>query len=227
MAKDIRVKYVEDGGYGPAIRSAFRTGLQRSDRSVTVEHDLDFYDVLAELESGNLADVYIFDNEITGEYDQIGAEIAMRVYDKAHELNKDVLVITLLCSNTSEVRKQYGTGLFDRGVPILQKNFHASTCGFYVAACIEAESTIPFDKWVRREGINLKSGSEGVGGDIQVIEGRMLSTAEDNSGSFYLSPRAFIDKFGIRKLLDSKAQRYFDELYPPLMSGRAETMLVS
>lgn len=97
MAKQKHVVYIEDSAdWREMIGSAFEKGLANKDTKVEPRGDFD--ELHKELKSGKLADVYILDNEIVGE-DKEGSEMAQAIKDRASELGRDVLVITLLCSS--------------------------------------------------------------------------------------------------------------------------------
>lgn len=152
-----RIVHCEDGSWGPRLHDMFENGF--GDK---VEFELrpNFSKLKEEIASGKLGEAYILDNEIT-EDDQVqGGKMAQLIYDKAQELGRDVIIISLLCSNPEGVRKKYGDELDTRGIPILNKTFQALFAAFYIGRCL-TKGKIGFSQWLTEEGLVLPINDEG------------------------------------------------------------------
>ncbi|MEA3355509.1 MAG: hypothetical protein U9Q63_03440, partial [Patescibacteria group bacterium] len=180
------IVYIEDGDWRHTLTPAFNNGFGDN---VEVDDRGNFQQLFQELEKGDLATAYILDNEIVGE-DKYGAEIAQIIHQKAKELGKQVLVITMLCSAPKQVKKKYGASLAEKDIPILNKHAHAALCGFYIGQCLQ-EGVMTFDSWLMKEGITLlESNAE----TQSVQSGIMLEMEMGEAGGFYLKPRSFISE---------------------------------
>lgn len=182
-----RVVYIEDGPWREVLAPAFKNGLARED--VEVENRGNFDKLRQEIGLGDLANVYILDNEITGDREE-GAQIAQKIHDRAKELGKEVLIITMLCSNPKGVRDTYGDELDKRGIPVLHKNAHAALCGFYVGRCL-GKGKVSLEDWLTQEGVNLPEFNT----RIQMVSGEICGSVEKSaSGGFYISLRDFVTR---------------------------------
>lgn len=172
----------------------------------------DFTELKADLKTGNLADVYILDNEIAGEGEE-GAQMALEIHKRAFELSKEVLIITILCSAADKVRELYGDKLDAKGIPICFKLTDAAIIGFYIGRCLEEGKTVDFQQWLTSEGITMpKNKSEAR--EVQNMVTTQIEIAE--SGGFYLKPREFIraNREGVIKYISPESIRELDRQFP-------------
>lgn len=211
-----KIVYIEDGDWRQTLSPAFRNGFGED---VVVDDREDFQELFKELEKGDLASVYILDNEIVGE-DKQGAEMAQIIYKRANDLGREVLVITMLCSAPKRVREKYGEGLASKGIPILDKNAHAAICGFYIGSCLQKGKKIAFDDWLTKEGIALPESRQETQ-DVQTAI--MLEMELGEAGGFYLNPRDFITRNleGITQYMRPESKREIKNIFP--ISNGVET----
>lgn len=205
-----RIEYIEDGSWRDILEPVFKKGLERE--SIIVNAREDFTQLKQDLELGNLADVYILDNEIAGDHDR-GAEMALKIHEKATEMDKEVLVITLLCSAPDKVKETHGGSLNEKGIPILSKLTDAGICGFFVGRCIREDKNLDFNAWIKSEGIQMPQNTPEGRGVQNAITIRMEKV---EPGGFYLKPREFIEKYreGITRSMDSATIREMDRIFP-------------
>lgn len=206
-----RIEYIEDGHWRQTLEPAFTNGFAGEGVSVVARED--FTELKADLKTGNLADVYILDNEITGK-DEEGAEMALEICKRATELDRDVLVITMLCSNPDTVRKVYGDELDENGIPICCKLTDAAIIGFYIGRCLKEGTTIDFQEWLTSEGITMPENTK----KTRDVQSEITSTLEYGAepGGFYLRPREFIgqNREGITRFMRPESIRELDRLFP-------------
>ena len=200
-----RVVYIEDNeGQRKINGDAFVKGL--ADESVRVEVRENFLELEQELigDAGKeLADVYIMDNEILAQRGGgLGTEMAEKILLEAEKREKDVLVITLLCSNPKEAKRCLtkktlpdGTNLSDV-VPCLDKQTEAAFCGFYVATILRDGKLLldgnlcTFDAWLREKGLTHVIDQElSVRDGINIELSRGIAGKAVPEGGFYREPK--------------------------------------
>lgn len=208
---------------------AFKVGLTKDDTEVEIREDFEL--LLEEISTGNLADVYILDNEIAGADDE-GAVMAQKIHDRAKELGKNVLVITLLCSNPEGVYKEYGEGLKSRSIPVLHKRFQAAICGFYVGKVLRDGQSLLFEEWLKTEGITLPDTSSGRNDQTvrDVSDNILLAIFDSNpprgifpeAGAFFEPPRDFITRCEqkITQFMKPNAKELLRETFNLQLSGQ-------
>lgn len=154
---ELNIVHVDDSGNVLSLMKEFiENGFKSKDRVVSLRQEKNFKGVEQDIATGNLAHVYILDNEITGG-DKEGAEIAQEIYDKAETEGRKVIVINLLSSNPEGVMDLYGEELRNRDIPVLNKITEAHLCFFYIGDClnrlIKGENKLPFEGWLKENGI--------------------------------------------------------------------------
>lgn len=211
-----RIVYVEDGEFRYAFGAALKNGFKQD--GVEVDPRTDFQQLKQELKEGDLADVYILDNEIAGEEEgKEGGQMAQAIFDRAKELGRDVLIITMLCSNPDGVREQYGQELDIREIPVLHKNIHASLCAFFIGRCL-TRGKIGFQDWLKEEGVVLPEYDEATKG----IDGKIYTQVESSKpGSFFQPLREFasMHRKEILKWASPQEEMALDSMLPTI-SGR-------
>ncbi len=174
-----------------------------------------------ELDSGELANAYILDNEIGYDY---GGELASQIIDRARELGQDIIVVTLLCSSIPQAEREYGQDLRERNIPILDKLLYGALCGFYVARCLK-EGQVAFTDYI--EEIGAKT-FESVASYLyrytertSIADRLMMAVSYGEEGAFFKSFENFLmmNREAMLKKLEGGARRLFDELFPRKVSG--------
>lgn len=185
---------------------------------VQFESRKDFGLVKRELYDGTLADVYILDNEVYGEY---GGEYALRIHDKATELGRSVIVVTLLCSSIEAAKREYGSKLDARQIPILDKLQHAPPCGFWVASCLDNGQFVSWEEYLRKEGITLEAPFFRYSDSTDVQEGMLGMIRDGKPGAFYQHPIEWVtqNREGITQFMSPGAIRLLDKRFPSPLSG--------
>lgn len=185
----MRIVHVDDDVRGKKVAdNFFRRGLQADDTKFETYEDWEQVD--KDITSGDLAYVYILDNDIP--YDRAGGSVAQQIHDKAQELqlsgqlDHPVLVITLLCSNPDKVREIFGDGLQKRSIPVLSRVTDVFLCGFYIGNAIEKyrkkmEKEIPtFDQWLQETDIGLLRDRKN-SDSVTSINGKAMAETEEGS----------------------------------------------
>lgn len=170
-----------------------------------------------ELETGELAHAYILDNEIGLDY---GGKLASKIIDRARELGREVIVVTLLCSSIDEAERDFGDDLRERNIPILDKQLYGALCGFYIARCLK-EGQVVFTDYLNEirsktfESIPnyLYRPSE----KSSIADGLMIEVSYGEQGAFFKSLEDFLmmHREGIMKELGANSRRLFEEMFPP------------
>lgn len=153
-----RIVWIEDEeGWRDALTDTFQRGFKRE--GVSFEARADFKQLRKELEGmeTDLAGAYILDNEIAGEFD-CGAQMALRIRKRAIELEKDVLIVTMLCSNPGWVINHYGDAFGERGIPVFDKISDSMICGFYIGRCLRSGENMSLRDWIEEQGLVLPKG---------------------------------------------------------------------
>jgi len=151
--------------------------------------------------------------------------MAQRIHDKAAELGKEVLVITMLCSNPSEVRRIYGQELDTRQIPILHKNTDPALLCLYLGKCIKDGVSMKYDEWLQSEGIIIDDKESARNyRPYSDIATAMYLCAENtkNRLCYYLSPRDFITNHRdeIVGHLKQETHAMLDRMFPPRETDR-------
>ncbi|MBM3254537.1 MAG: hypothetical protein FJZ16_09810 [Candidatus Omnitrophica bacterium] len=205
-----RVEFIEDGDWRATYSPALTNGLAKD--GVVVNARENFAELRRALATGELADVYILDNEIVGE-DKEGAQMALAIRQRACEMRREVLVITLLCSAPIEVRKTYGGSLDKNGIPICSKLTDAAIVGFYIARCIDTGKVLSLKEWLTAEGISMPENTR----EARDVQTKLVVRAEmEEAGGFYLGPREFIARYKerITRFMEPGSIRELDRLFP-------------
>ncbi len=214
----MKIVYVEDGDFRYSFAPSLLNGLKQDGVEIAIRETLD--ESIEELEQGNLADVYILDNEILPG-DMTGAEFALKIKEKARALGKEVLVISLLCSNPDEVRKEFGPQFTEYGIPVLSKNYHAAFCAFFVGACIREGKALQFEQWLQREEFSLPE-------PPSRLSDKFMVHVEMNpiAGGYYLQPKEYLDqnRERIERGMHPEALRELNRLFPRDPSRGIERM---
>lgn len=209
--KKKKVVYIEDS---PSQRKVIGDFLTDSLANNLVEVDVrkDLKDIRKEIDSGDLPDVLISDDwiETSGEGVGRGVEIAEEILRKAQEIGKDILVVTLLCSNPEEARKYFKERKLDDGtvlsdiVSSLDKVTEAGLCGLFVANVLKKGKRLPdgslrtFENWLQKEGITRISEREhelniSINSHLVVGAGKSPVESDAFEGEFYQSSRTVIE----------------------------------
>lgn len=85
--------------------------------------------------------------------------MAVKIHERATELRKNVLVITMLCSNPQWVVNHYGLDFEKIGIPVFDKVSHPMICGFYIGRCIREGVNVSLHDWVQEQGMVLPRNS--------------------------------------------------------------------
>lgn len=212
----IRIVHIEDGFARKAFEPVFANGFARP--NTLFESRPDFSVLRNELTTGNLASVYILDNEIVGDSEgKQGGEFATEIIRRSMELQRPTLVATLLCSNPLGVRQMYGAELDECKIPTFSKSSQAPICGFWTARCIDEDRIIPIDEYLALEGINLPS-EELTAWSVQK---EVMDTIKNASpGSFYFHPREFVyaHEQELSTWLKPEERQELQRIFPPLIS---------
>lgn len=221
-----RIVWVEDSkDMRSTLGGMFKKGFTKE--GVKYEERPNFDSTMREVATGDLADVYIFDNEVLGgESDIYGAEVAKQVVDSAKKLGKEVIVVTLLCSNPEDVQRVHGDELKKRGVPALQKNSDAPLLGFWIGACIQAGKNISLEDWLRETSTVLIN-EDYLEQRKMVVQSALAVNIMDGKdlGDFFKPPRDYIDSH----MNDLKPYLVYpgsfelmNKIFPPVSRGRIE-----
>ncbi|MDO8610666.1 MAG: hypothetical protein Q7R95_09040 [bacterium] len=221
-----RIVWVEDSAdVRFSLGRMFQNGFKRD--GVEYEERPDLNVTKDEIKSGNLADVYILDNEITGASDIEGAQIAQEIYDAANRLGRKVIVVTLLCSNPKTVHKLYGDELDKRQIPVLQKLSDAPLIGFWIGACIAQDKYMSLNDWLKESSTQLLD-DEHIIEQRKAVQNAISVSIMDGKdmGVFYQPPRDYIDGHmnDIKPFLNySNSFEIMNRIFPPVNRKKIET----
>lgn len=204
---NLRIVHVDDSeNILKLMKEVLEWGFKSEKGTVELRQDKNFDRVEEDIKNGNLADVYILDNEITERRDLEGAEIAQRIHGRA---GKPVVIISLLSSNPDGVVKKYGKELNFRSIPTLSKVTEAHLCFFYVGDCLrrlaDEERKLTFEEWLEEQRIERKKESE-LGAEetlsLKAIQDRMLAyVSMGGEGAFWVSLDKFLKEHKAKKLI--------------------------
>lgn len=209
MQTDFKIVHIDDDiSHLERLGAIFRKGFDNE--HITFEQRPDFDEVQRELVSGDLADVYILDNDIEGHATRGGA-IATQIHDRAEAAGKEVIIVTLLSSNPEGVRREYGNALNERGIVALNKIKDSAIVGFYVGNALEPLINRPagtegrikvptFSEWSSHEGVTVSQGGLIPAMDVDYHIGRVIRMGE--GGDFFRRPSAFLAEH--RAVLEGK-----------------------
>ena len=220
MASDSRpqrIVYIEDGPWRATIGPAFKKGLAAE--GVSYEERADFDQLKEELRGGDLAEVYILDNEITGDTSQ-GAKLACQIKQRAQELGREVTIISLLCSNPDAVKEIYGSELSVLDIPVGYKLTEAPQVGFYAAACLKAGRQLNYQGWLREAGL-IRPGSSV---NEVVVQNGIMAQMEFVEGGFYSDPCGFVQTHlkQITEDMTPVTKRELERLFPVSVGKEAK-----
>lgn len=199
MQTDFKIVHIDDDmSQRERLGALFGKGF--ANEHITFEQRPDFEEVQRELVSGDLADVYILDNDIEG-YSTRGGAIATQIHDRAIAAGKEVIIVTLLSSNPEGVRREYGDALGERGIAALNKIKDSTIVGFYVGNALEPLINRPtgtegrikvptFSEWSSQEGVTVSQGGLIPAMDVDYHIGRIIRQGE--GGDFFRRPSAFL-----------------------------------